>query len=213
MNNKPYSEMTEEERKAWFGLAFKRLKPQDVPEAYVCTANPSQFGSGYGVVAKEYDPWGRYDIEELKQYLKDYPEMNCIGWIKPPSPWQQELIEIRTQWTSMTATEIAKHLYEAQLYKFIDDDIWNGSAFVDEKSGVTETLWLSTWGSNAEHMTCDRASLLYGQYVGDDDEKAVHVLALRNEMKTYCKAVAEKFYNEHYNQPEKPDFPVEYYND
>ena len=30
MKNKPYAEMTEEERKAWFGYAFKRIKnPHD----------------------------------------------------------------------------------------------------------------------------------------------------------------------------------------
>lgn len=210
---KPYSEMTEQERKEWFGYAFKRTNPQDVPEAYICTCDSNQIGSGYGVVAKEYDPDGKYDLDELKRYLADYPEMNCIGWKKPNTQWQDDLVEIRTKWTSLSESELSKKLYETAYYKFINDDIWQGPAYIDIKNGVTETQWLGTWGSNDEHLTCDRASQLYTQYAGDDDTKAAQVLALRNEMKAYCKAASTKFYAEHYNKPEPPTFEPEYMND
>lgn len=211
--SKVYSEMTEQERKAWFGYAFKRLNPQDVPEAYVCTVIPEQYGSGYGVVSKEYDPYGKYDLDELKQYLIDYPEMNCIGWKKEKTPWQKRLVEIRTKWVSMDSSSLAKMLYETEYYKFINDDIWNGEAVKDEKSGVEATLWLGTWGTNQEHVTCDRASELITQYTGDDEEKAAQVLALRNEIKTYLNTLAKKFVAEHANAPENPNFPDEYFND
>ena len=32
-------------------------------------------GVGYNVVPKSIDPWGKYDIEEVRQYVKDNPDM------------------------------------------------------------------------------------------------------------------------------------------
>ena len=202
MEHKPYAEMTEEERKAWFGYAFKRLHPMDVPEAYVCTCDPNQFGSGYGVVAKEYDPWGMYDIEELKQYLEDYPEMNCIGWIKPYTDEQKEIIDIRTSWVNFNDSQLKSKLYTNQKYKFKNDDMWEGN----DKTQPLLTFDDSTY-------TSDEATVLITQYTGDDDVKATALTTLRNEAKNYIRTVADKFLAEHAGKPEDPQFPREYYND
>jgi len=208
MQEKPYSEMTEQEAKDWFGLAFKRTHPTDVPEAYVCTCHPEIYGSGYGVVAKEYDPYGKYDIDELKQYLIDYPEMNCIGWYKPLTPAQEKLKAIRTEWTDWTASQIKEYLFKNQVPKFKDDDLWN-SDDIDEEE--VPQSFIITWSD--EHLTCDRASELANQYDGDDDEAAAEVRALRNSGKAYIRAAADKFYEEHHGKPEEPVFPIVYIND
>ena len=202
MEHKPYAEMTEEERKAWFGYAFKRLHPMDVPEAYVCTCDPNQIGSGYGVVAKEYDPWGMYDIEELKQYLEDYPEMNCIGWIKPYTDEQKEIIDIRTSWVNFNDSQLKSKLYTNQKYKFKNDDMWEGS---------DKTQPLLTFDDSI--YTSDEATVLITQYTGDNDVKAAALTTLRNEAKNYIRTVTDKFLAEHAGKPEDPQFPREYYND
>lgn len=202
MENKPYSEMTEEERKAWFGYAFKRQNPMDVPEAYVCTCDPNQYGSGYGVVDKEHDPWGKYDIGELKQYLEDYPEMNCIGWVKPYTEEQREIIDIRTSRVHKDDSHLKSELYTNQKYKFKNDDMWEGS-------DKTQPLLVF----NGSKYTCDEASLLITQYTGDDDAKAAELTTLRNEAKNYIRSVVDKFLAEHKDKPEDPQFPREYEND
>ena len=206
MQKKPYSEMTEQERKDWFGKAFKRTNPQGVPEAYVCTVEPEIFGSGYGVVAKQYDPYGKYDIEELKQYLKDYPEMNCIGWIKPLTPEQQKLLNIRTTLTGLSLANIKKMLYQKQIKKFAEDDIWNS-----DTEGTEDSDYIFVWGE--DHMTCDRTTELYTQYEGIEDDKAAQVLAIRNAGKIYLSNLADAYYEAHHGKPEPPVFPVEYVND
>jgi len=206
MANKPYSEMTEQERKEWFGYAFRRTNPQDVPEAYVCTVIPEQYGSGYGVVAKEYDPWGKYDLDELKQYLIDYPEMNCIGWIKPLTPEQEKLRDIRTIWTEWSLADLKKHLFETQKKYFEAGVIWNSDVIDDE-----DVDHIFVWGS--DRMTCDRTTELYTQYAGYEDDKAAQVLEIRNNGKTYLSNAADVFYEEHHGKPEPPVFPKEYIND
>lgn len=208
MQEKPYSEMTEQEAKEWFGYAFRRTNPQDVPEAYVCTCTPEVYGSGYGVVAKEYDPYGKYDLDELKQYLEDYPEMNCVGWHKPISEYQNKLKEIRTEWTSWTLSALKEHLYSTQVPKFLGDDIWGGDD-IDENEVVQN--YLITWGES--HMTCDRATELISQYAGYEDEKAEQVKELRNAGKAYLSTLAEAFYEAHHDKPEEPVFPIIIIND
>ena len=208
MQDKPYSEMTEQERKAWFGKAFKRTHPTDVPEAYVCICEPEHYGSGYGVVAKEYDPYGAYDIDELKQYLEDYPEMNCIGWYRPLTQEQQKLKSIRTEWTSWTAAQIKAYLFEHQITKFKNDDLWEGDDIDEEE---VPQSYLITYGE--EHMTCDSASPLANQYDGDDDEAAAEVRALRNIGKNYIRTAVDSYYAAHHGHPEEPTFPIVYVND
>lgn len=202
MEHKPYAEMTEEEKKAWFGYAFKRLNPVGVPEAYICACNPNRYGSGYGVVAKEYDRWGKYDIEELKQYLEDYPEMNCIGWLKPYTDEQLEIINIRTIRVSHAGSQLKSDLYTNQRFKFKNDDIWEGS---------DKTRPLLTF--NDSIYTSDEATVLITQYTGDDDNKAEALTVLRNEAKNYIRTVVDKFLEEHAGKPEDPQFPREYAND
>ena len=202
MENKPYAEMTEEERKAWFGYAFKRLQPTVYPEAYICTCDPDQYGSGYCVVSKDYDPWGKYDIEELKQYLEDYPEMNCIGWFKPYNDEQSEIIDIRTNRVNLTSSQLKSNLYTNQKYKFKNDDMWEGS-------DKTRPLLIF----NDSTYTSDEATVLITQYAGDDDVKAESLTALRNEAKNYIRTVVDKFLAEHSGKPEDPQFPREYEND
>lgn len=202
MENKPYAEMTEEERKAWFGYAFKRLHPEPYSEAYICTCDPNQYGSGYCVLSREEDPWGKYDIEELKQYLEDYPEMNCIGWYKPYNEEQSEIIDIRTNRVNLTSSQLKSDLYTHQKYKFKNDDMWEGS---------DKTRPLLTF--NDSIYTSDEATVLITQYTGDDDVKAEALTVLRNEAKNYIRTVVDKFLAEHAGKPEEPQFPREYAND
>ncbi len=45
---------------------------------FVINIELTQYGSGYNVVPKEVDPWGKYDIAEVQAYAKDHPEMEVV---------------------------------------------------------------------------------------------------------------------------------------
>ena len=45
---------------------------------FVINIDLNQYGSGYNVVPKEIDPWGKYDIAEVQAYAKDHPEMEVV---------------------------------------------------------------------------------------------------------------------------------------
>ncbi len=47
-------------------------------EDFVINIDLNQFGSGYNVVPKEVDPWGKYDIAEVQAYANAHPEMEVI---------------------------------------------------------------------------------------------------------------------------------------
>lgn len=197
LDPRPYAELNEEERKAKFGYGFKR----DIPglNAYVVTVEVERYGSGYGVVSKEEDPWGKYDVDEVAQYLQDYPEMNVKGWLKPYDEDQLRLIDIRTKWVNWEDAAIKSYLYTHCAYKFVNDDIWEN---YDKSRPLIEV--------DGKAKTCDEVSTLIGQYTGDNDEKASQLITFRNEGKNYIRAAVEKFLAEHAGKPEKPVFEPEY---
>ena len=51
---------------------------------FVIFVDPAQYGSGYNVVPKEIDPWNAYDIEEVRQYVIDNPNMVVDGYDPVP---------------------------------------------------------------------------------------------------------------------------------
>ena len=194
---RPYAELNEEERKAKFGYGFKRNIPG--LNAYVVTVEVERYGFGYGVVSKEEDPWGKYDVDEVAKYLQDYPEMNVKGWLKPYDEDQLRLIDIRTKWVNWEDSAIKSYLYTNCTYKFVNDDIWEN---YDKTRPLIEV--------DSKTKTCDEVSTLIGQYTGDNDEKASQLIKLRNEGKNYIRAVVEKFLAEHASSPEEPVFEQEY---
>ena len=42
---------------------------------FVVNVNPLVYGSGYNVVPKSVDPWNKYDIEEVRTYVANNPDM------------------------------------------------------------------------------------------------------------------------------------------
>ena len=231
---KSYAEMTEQERKDWFGYCFKRdMEFENISESYVCDIRSlDNYGNGYGVIrftpnpddpTEEYDPQGLYDIDELKQYMIDYPEMVVQGWKAPLTVEQQELADIRTNWVNLTDDQLKEKLYETQTLKFADDNIWNGSV-ADVKAAqqaegidvmdievpveLQDTDYLITWKD--QHYTCDEATKLATQYTGDDDTKAAEIKNLRNAGKEYIRQVVDEFLKNHAGQPEPPTFPDRY---
>ena len=197
LDHRPYAELNEEERKAKFGYGFKRNIPG--LNAYVVTVEVERYGSGYGVVSKEEDPWGKYDVDEVAKYLQDYPEMNVKGWLKPYDEDQLRLIDIRTKWVNWEDSAIKSYLYTNCTYKFVNDDIWEN---YDKTRPLIEV--------DSKAKTCDEVSTLIGQYTGDNDEKAEQLIVLRNEGKNYIRTAVEKFLVEHAGKAEEPVFEPEY---
>lgn len=230
---KSYDQMTEEERKEWFGYCFKRTHQfENISESYVCDIRSlDNYGNGYGVIRWQpnpddpdevYDPQCLYDIDELKQYMEDYPEMIVEGWKAPMTTEERELTDIRTNWVNLTDDQLKEKLYSSQRLNFADGDIWNGSVadtpavlaasgiavMSDEPVTLTSDDYIITWKN--QHYTCDEATTLAAQYTGDDDEKAAEVRTLRNAGKEYIRTAVDKFLQEHAGKPEPPTFPVRY---
>ena len=234
--------MSEQEAKSWFKYCFKRTAQfEGISEAYVCEIQSLEsYGNGYGVIRftpnpddpdEVYDPDNKFDIDELKQYMQDYPEMVVQGWIAPPTEEEKQLTAIRTEWVNLTDDQLKEKLYSNQYLTFSGDDIWNGNVdpaqvpetmavegedgasalSVDDESGaVTAPVggWIITWKN--QHYTCDQATDLMAQYAGDDDDKASELKVLRNDGKNYIRQLVDKFLAEHGGKPEKPEFPVRY---
>lgn len=198
---KSYDEMTEAERKAKFGLVIKRAECiPEYKEAWTCCVVQSCLYSGNGVVNVEEHNSPDYTYADLMRYVSDYPEQVVPGWFAPLTDWQSDLKRIRTVDVFSTSSELEKKRYESLKYRYIDDDIWNGQS---------ETPLISY---KDLVLTCDEATTLYTQYVGDDDEKAQAILALKNEAKTYIRTLVASFLEKHANNPEEPTFEVEYIN-
>ena len=51
---------------------------------FVIQVDPTQYGSGYNVVPKSVDPWNAYDIEEVRQYCLDNPDIVVEGYNPVP---------------------------------------------------------------------------------------------------------------------------------
>ena len=84
----------------------------------------------------------------------------------------------------MNAEELRSHLYSSQRYRFVDDDISQGS------SDVAMCL------VEGQAMTVDEASQQWLRYVGDDETKANAALTQKIEAKTYIRMVVSKYFEE-----------------
>ena len=169
---KSYDQMTEQERKDWFGYCFKRTYQfPNISESYVCDIrNLENYGNGYGVIrwqenpddpTEEYDPQCLYDIDELKQYMQDYPEMIVEGWYAPMTAEEQELTDIRTNWVNLTDDQLKEKLYANQKVTFTNDDIWNGSVAVGQTEDSVEAVANSAIASlNSQAMTMSEGTVL-----------------------------------------------------
>lgn len=45
---------------------------------FVINVKLNQYGSGYNVVPKSVDPWNAYNIEEIRAYAQEHPEMEVV---------------------------------------------------------------------------------------------------------------------------------------
>ena len=59
---------------------------------FVINIDLNQYGSGYNVVPKEIDPWGKYDIAEVQAYAKDHPEME-VEWDEEQQKYSPKELE------------------------------------------------------------------------------------------------------------------------
>ena len=199
--SKTYERMTEAERKEKFGLVVKRGEcVPEYTEAWTCCVIQSQLYYGNGVVPVEEHNSPDYTYSDLMKYVSDYPEQVVPGWFAPLTDWQSDLKRIRTVDVNAVSSDLQRVRYESLKYKYINDDMWEGQS---------ETPLISF---NDSILTCDEATTLYTEYLGDDDEKASTLLKLKNEAKTYIRNVVSKFLTEHAGKPEEPTFEVKYVN-
>lgn len=103
---------------------------------FIVKANLDEYGTGYGVVPKEQDPENAYDIEEVRAYVLEHPEMlfdhynNEPLWLnKEYNDLTDELIQLET-WFS--------DIYDMQMKQY-DRCVRLGIEFTS-KYGTAEEL-------------------------------------------------------------------------
>lgn len=103
---------------------------------FIVKANLDEYGTGYGVVPKEQDPENAYDIEEVRKYVQERPEMlfehynNEPLWLNEDyNALTDELIQLET-WFS--------DIYDMQMKQY-ERCVRLGIAFTS-KYGTAEEL-------------------------------------------------------------------------
>lgn len=64
---------------------------------FIVNVNPDIFNSGYNVVPKDIDPYGIFDIEEVRQYVKENPDKVISGYTEAEKIELQEYKNIQRQ--------------------------------------------------------------------------------------------------------------------
>ena len=49
-------------------------------DEYDVNVEPDKRESGYNVVSKELDPYGKYELDDVRTYAKEHPEMELPQW-------------------------------------------------------------------------------------------------------------------------------------
>lgn len=106
------------------------------------------------------------------------------GATKTPPPEPTELERFLDSIKDMNAEELRSHLYSSQRYRFVDDDISQGS------SDVAMCL------VDGQAMTVDEASQQWLRYFGDDDTKAQTALAQKVAGKNYIRTAVDEYFKE-----------------
>lgn len=82
-----------------FGKIIKRNN-----DDFIVLCDPEVYGSGYNVVPKDVDPYNQYDIEEVRQYCIEHPEMVYPDYDPQPEPTEptwEDTIEAQVTYTAM----------------------------------------------------------------------------------------------------------------
>ena len=68
---------------------------------FIVLADLNIYGSGYGVVIKEEDKDNAYDIEEVREYVKEHPEMLFEKYNNEPSFLDEERNNLLSELSSL----------------------------------------------------------------------------------------------------------------
>lgn len=65
---------------------------------YVVNVNPNSYYSGYGVVSKEEDPYGKYDLTDVQLYATENPDKVLTEHpLESQTQLQQQIVDKETQ--------------------------------------------------------------------------------------------------------------------
>ena len=114
-----------------YGLAIKKSDT-----FYIVDVNPDVYNSGYGVVSKEEDPYGKYDLADVIAWAAENPDKVLT---EHPLEAQMEL-ERQLAEEQAELAEINKKLFDEMVNK----------VFADEASGIAT---MSEDGETEESVT------------------------------------------------------------
>ena len=114
-----------------YGLAIKKSDT-----FYIVDVNPDVYNSGYGVVSKEEDPYGKYDLADVQAWAAEHPDKVLT---EHPLEAQMEL-ERQLAEEQAELAEINRQLFDEMVDK----------VFADETSGIAT---MSEGGETEESVT------------------------------------------------------------
>jgi hypothetical protein len=147
---------------------------------YTVLINKEKPYSGYNVISKDIDAYNNCNLDEVKAYGTEHPEMELPQWPIPQAPTTQELWEQlkADDFSPLTTTDEQKaFLYQNLRYKLIGD-VESGE--LDMIQPFLETL------------TADEMSQKYLHYIGDNEEKALSYMVGKLEAKKYIRSLFQK---------------------
>lgn len=112
-----------------YGLAIKKSDT-----FYIVDVNPDVYNSGYGVVSKEEDPYGKYDLADVQAWAAENPDKVLTEHpLEAQMKLERQLAEEQAE-----LAEINRQLFDEMVDK----------VFADETAGIS-TMSLDTGDSVA----------------------------------------------------------------
>ena len=121
-----------------YGLAIKKSDT-----FYIVDVNPDVYNSGYGVVSKEEDPYGKYDLADVQAWAAEHPDKVLT---EHPLEAQMEL-ERQLAEEQAELAEINRQLFDEMVDK----------VFADETAGISTMSLESDTGDSVATLLAKRA--------------------------------------------------------
>lgn len=93
---------------------------------YIVNVDLNVYNSGYGVVPKTEDPYGQYDIEDVKAYCEQNPDKVIVE--HPLESYMQKLQELSEQQAQLN--EVNSQLFDRMVQKVFNPDVQSMDEYV-----------------------------------------------------------------------------------
>lgn len=117
-----------------YGLVIKKSD-----DFFIVDVDPAVYNSGYGVVSKQEDPYGKYDLDDVKAWVLAHPDK-----VVTEHPLESEM-ELRRQLESEEAELVA---INRQLFDALVDTVFGNTGIATMADGQDSSSYSGSSGGS-----------------------------------------------------------------